>query len=189
MAAVYFNSCSKEKSFDTSNGSNSSGSSALLGNWKLLYTTSDGYETGEYTQGGIAVKDIYKFKDSSINNSGIFAFSKDSLAFKAVAFNQVGYEWIYTYANGVLMYSDSSDYNEPITMNETIPYKVKGDSIQLLDDSGVFGGSMPGMYKYTIIGNKLTLTGRFIFTIKDTSTSYIETYNINIGANIYLQKQ
>lgn len=181
-------SCGKERSVDLSGSSGSA--SGLVGNWKLLYMTANGYETGDYTENGKTYRDVYIYKDSTTNNKGVFTFTKDSMSTTGLSYNESGNDWFYSYENNVKYYGDSSTYNDPVTdVDERLPYKIKGDSIQLLYSSGMFGTDIPATYKYVITGDKLSLLGRFTFIEKDTTGSYIETYNVNIGANIYLQKQ
>lgn len=184
-------SCNKEKSIDASaGGSGGSGTNSLIGNWKLLYITSEGNEEGTYTDAGINRKDIYIYKDSTINNNGLFSFSKDSLAY-GISYIQTGNEWYYSYRDGTLFYADSSDYNTPESDAGVLPYKIKGDSVTLIDNSGagMFDQGIPATYKYAVNGDKLTLTGKFDFVTKDTLLNYIETYNVSISSKIYLQKQ
>lgn len=181
-------SCKKEGSVDSSGGQNNSNS--LIGNWKLLYITASGHEEGAYAYSAKTYKEIYDFKDSTIDNNGLFSFSKDSLNY-AVSFTQSGKDWDVVYENGIETFRDSSTYNEQVTDAGKIPYKIKGDSITMIDDSnmGMFGSGIPATYKYVVNGNKLTLYGRFKFSDKDTLPGYVETFNVDISANIYLQKQ
>lgn len=182
-------SCKKESSVDTS-GSAGGTTNVLVGNWKFLSVTADGNEEATHTFAGTNYKDIYLYKDSTTSNNGLFSFTKDSLIYN-ISYDETGKDWDYSYENGVLTFADSSDYSDPVTDAGGLPYKIKGDSVTLIDNSGLgmFGQNIPATYKYTINGNKLTLTGRFKFIEKDTLPDYIETYNVNIGSSIYLQKQ
>lgn len=190
IAVTTLNACSKEKSIDSTTSSGTNVSDQLKGDWKLLYITSSGHEEGAYTLNGATYKEVYDFKDSTTNNNGTFSFTKDSLLY-TIAYNESGKDWDYYYQNAVLVASDSSVYNDPVADAGRIPYIIKGDSITLVDNAGygIFGGGIPVTYKYVLSGDKLTLLGQFNFMEKDTLTNYVETYNVNLKGNIYLQKK
>lgn len=190
VCTTLLNACSKEKSIDSTTSSGTNASDQLKGDWKLLYITSSGHEEGAYTLNGTAYKEVYDFKDSTTNNNGTFTFTKDSL-FYTLAYNETGKDWDHYYQNGVLVGADSSVYSDPFADAGRISYIIKGDSITLVDNSGYgsFGQGIPATYKYVLSGDKLTLLGQFNFSEKDTLSNYIETYNVNLKGNIYLQKK
>jgi len=166
IVLLFLVSCGKEKSVDTSGGTNNAGSTGSeKGTWKLVSMRGITNTTIEYNDGVDDVKSVTTSDYTTENNTGTLKFDGSTMTGTNIGFSVNAIAHGYFYTNGVK--DDSLDFPfggvYPPTNTSATYKKVAADSIYV--NSGVFTTvstngttqSAGGGYKLAFDGDKMTM--------------------------------
>lgn len=196
--SVLMFSCQKELSIDTSvpdndttgnNGGNNSGT--LAGDWKFVSNMVDVESSSTYSQGGIPIKAIARYKDTTEDNTGTLTITSSSFNVKNLG---------YTISTNVeFIFPLSPDDNQTLPFDYTIPplsstttyqligsdslYFPSGTIFQTPDPSGALPvSSPPSGAKFKITGSNLVITASS--SQKSTVTQSGITVDVSTKASV-----
>ena len=159
-------SCGKEKSIDTSDGSNNAGSTGSeKGTWKLLSMRGITTSIIEYSDGVDDAKSVTTSDYTTDNNTGTLKFDGSTMTGTNIGYSMDAIAHALFYTNGVLDDSLDAPFAAviPPTNSSATYKKVAADSIYV--NSGVFTTvgtsgttqSAGGGYKLAFDGDKMTM--------------------------------
>lgn len=187
-------SCKKEKSIDLSSGSSGGGANTLLGNWKFSGFTADIKVEATETDGTDVAKAVTTYNYLSTNNKGTVTFAANTFTGTGLGYDLNTTLYAKLYLNGVL--EDSLEF--PFTF--TLPPTNSGGGYKLAGTDSLYftGGfiavgldsmeSKPIGYKYTVSGNKLTMTTKYFNTYKEDDNGILATIRQNADIKVLLEK-
>lgn len=191
--AAFVISCQKETSIDLSSGS-SGGANALLGNWKFAgFTAAIKVEATE-TDGIDIAKTVNTANYISTNNKGTVTFAEANFTGTNLSYDLNTTLYVKIYLNGAL--EDSLDFPFNFTLpptNSAGTYKLVGQDSLYFTGGFIAVGldsmeSKPIGYKYSITGNKLTLTTKYFNTFKEDDNGVIADIKQNADIKVVLEK-
>jgi hypothetical protein len=189
-------SCTKEKSIDTSTGAGGSGggTNAVLGTWKFAGFTAAIKVDATATDGTDVEKAVTSYDYLSTNNKGTVTFAANTFTGTGLGYdlNTILYAKFYT--NGVLEDSLEVPFNFTLPpTNSSGGYKLVGaDSLYFTGGFIAVGldsmESKPIGYKYSIAGNKLTMTTNYFNTYREEDNGIITTLRQFADIKVVLEK-
>lgn len=196
--AIAVTSCGKEQSIDTSTGSTGgtggTGSASVLGTWNFAGLSANTKSDASETDGTDVVRALTTADYTTTNNKGTVTFATNTFTGTGIGYDLSTTASVKFYTNGVL--EDSLDMPFAYTFppsNSSGSYKLVGtDSLYFTGGFITIGldsmESKPIGYKYTIAGNKLTLTSKFTNTFQEDDNGIIATVKQSADITVVLQK-
>jgi hypothetical protein len=197
LLVVVLSSCSKEESFSANGNTPGSGSTGILGTWKLISISGSSAVKDSFDMAGIKYVGTSLYSYTSTTASGTYTITATDFIGKDIAYKADGKLVMDIYMDGQLL--THIDTITPIDIpptNATAPYIKQGSDSLYFTGGGMFsmqGGTsttvVPGGLKYKLEGNKLTLTMKQVSneTIVENGVSIIR--KLNAAATVVLQKQ
>jgi hypothetical protein len=194
VSATIF-SCGKEQSIDTSTGgTGGTGSGSVLGTWNFAGLTAKTTSDVTESDGTDVIKAVTTSDYTTTNNKGTITFATNTFNSTGVAYDLNTTAFVKFYTNGVL--DDSLDFPFAFSLpatNSSGSYKLVGtDSLYFTGGFISIGldsmATTPIGYKYTISGNKLTLTSKFSNAFHEDDNGLVANVKQSADIVVVLQK-